>query len=284
MEFGERYRGGDQLAGALGELADRKRRAGADGAGEEVDLGDLEQLLRLLHRHRGIGFFVLVQQLDRTSHDAAGGVDLLDGEIEAPPHLLSDPGIGAAERRHHADLDRVGGANAGDRGRREQRSKRRCLECFHHVLPGFVWVVMLHREVAASQRPSPARTPRPGLWCGRSATDPPDALAIVGSTRCHSGARRRREPGIHNHRRWLWIPGSLATLGPRNDDRVLSAIPTARIIVQQRPWAANPHRSTAERAWRRAGSTAPRTGAPRPACPPAAHPPSCRRGRCPRAG
>ena len=33
----------------------------------------------------------------------------------------------------------------------------------------------------------------------------------------HSGARRRRAPGIHNHRLWLWIPGSLATLGPRND-------------------------------------------------------------------
>src|SRR3954452_14017846 len=23
----------------------------------------------------------------------------------------------------------------------------------------------------------------------------------------HSGARRRREPGIHNLRSWLWIPG-----------------------------------------------------------------------------
>ena len=139
MEVRERDRGRDQLAGALGELADRKRRAGADGAGEKVDLGDFEQLLRLLHRNRGIGFFVLVQQLDRTSHDAAGGVDLLHGEIETPPHLLADAGIGAAERRDHADLDRVGGANACYRGRREQRSKRRCLECFHHVLPGFVW-------------------------------------------------------------------------------------------------------------------------------------------------
>jgi hypothetical protein len=26
-----------------------------------------------------------------------------------------------------------------------------------------------------------------------------------------------REPGIHNHRLWLWIPGSLAPLGTRND-------------------------------------------------------------------
>ncbi len=27
-----------------------------------------------------------------------------------------------------------------------------------------------------------------------------------------------REPGIHNPRQWVWIPGSLASLGPRNDD------------------------------------------------------------------
>jgi hypothetical protein len=26
-----------------------------------------------------------------------------------------------------------------------------------------------------------------------------------------------REPGIHTHESWLWVPGSLATLGPRND-------------------------------------------------------------------
>src|SRR5262249_57036084 len=31
------------------------------------------------------------------------------------------------------------------------------------------------------------------------------------------GRAGRREPGIHNHGQWLWIPGSLATLGPRND-------------------------------------------------------------------
>src|SRR5260370_10506888 len=31
------------------------------------------------------------------------------------------------------------------------------------------------------------------------------------------GRAERREPGIHNRRPWLWIPGSLAALGPRND-------------------------------------------------------------------
>ena len=32
------------------------------------------------------------------------------------------------------------------------------------------------------------------------------------------GRAERREPGIHSHRLWLWIPGALATLAPRNDD------------------------------------------------------------------
>ncbi len=45
----------------------------------------------------------------------------------------------------------------------------------------------------------------------------PDADQVTAPTTSHSGARRRREPGIHNPRRWLWIPGSLAALGPRND-------------------------------------------------------------------
>jgi len=40
------------------------------------------------------------------------------------------------------------------------------------------------------------------------------------STGCHFGARRRREPGIHDHWPWLWIPGSLAALGPRNDCQI----------------------------------------------------------------
>src|SRR5260370_37685585 len=31
------------------------------------------------------------------------------------------------------------------------------------------------------------------------------------------GRAERREPGIHNRRPWLSIPGSLAALGPRND-------------------------------------------------------------------
>src|SRR5258708_20801951 len=34
---------------------------------------------------------------------------------------------------------------------------------------------------------------------------------------CHPGAPRRGEPGIHNPRPRLWIPGSPPGVGPRND-------------------------------------------------------------------
>jgi len=36
---------------------------------------------------------------------------------------------------------------------------------------------------------------------------PYDFLHIRHHIRRHSGARRSREPGIHNHGRWIWIPG-----------------------------------------------------------------------------
>jgi len=44
-----------------------------------------------------------------------------------------------------------------------------------------------------------APSPAEGRLCNAGA-------AIIIS--CHSGARRRREPGIHNHDLGLWIPGS----------------------------------------------------------------------------
>src|SRR3954463_10712400 len=35
------------------------------------------------------------------------------------------------------------------------------------------------------------------------------------------GCASWRRPGIHNPRSWLWIPGSLASLAPRNDGDTL---------------------------------------------------------------
>jgi hypothetical protein len=47
--------------------------------------------------------------------------------------------------------------------------------------------------------------------------------------RGHSGARRRREPGIQFRRKSLlgWIPGSLASRAPRNDQDFLGALGAA---------------------------------------------------------
>jgi hypothetical protein len=33
-----------------------------------------------------------------------------------------------------------------------------------------------------------------------------------------------RRPGIHNPQSWLWIPGSLTSLAPRNDGYVLGEL------------------------------------------------------------
>src|SRR5262245_23614608 len=49
----------------------------------------------------------------------------------------------------------------------------------------------------------------------RRATEPRGCR--VYSIAGHSGAPRSGEPGIHTPGQWLWIPGSLAALGPRND-------------------------------------------------------------------
>ena len=87
---GERHGGGDQPVVALGDLADRERRAGVHRAGEEVDLADLEELLRLLRGDGRVRFLVLVEQLELAAEHAAGGVDLLGGQIEPQLDLLAD--------------------------------------------------------------------------------------------------------------------------------------------------------------------------------------------------
>jgi len=57
---------------------------------------------------------------------------------------------------------------------------------------------------------------------GRCSRDGGCAEASTKSMCRHSRARRRREPAIHNRGPWSWIPGSLATLGPRNDGPAIS--------------------------------------------------------------
>src|SRR3954462_2870744 len=47
----------------------------------------------------------------------------------------------------------------------------------------------------------------------------------------HSGMRPLgRRPGIHNPRPWLWIPGTLVALAPRNDELGRYASLTASVL------------------------------------------------------
>jgi hypothetical protein len=131
----ERHRGGDQLAGALGDLTDCERRTGIHRAGEEVDLADLEQLVGLLHSDRWIGLLVLEAQFDRTTHDATCGIDFLGRKLEAPFHLLANAGIGTAQRGDDADLDRVLALCGAERrgGQQHRKTHRGQLRDLGHV-------------------------------------------------------------------------------------------------------------------------------------------------------
>ena len=123
IEVGERDRGGDELAGALGNLTNGQRRSGVDRPGQKVDLPYLEKLLGLLHGDGRVRLLVLVRELDCPAHDAAGSIDLLGRKIEAPAHLLADAGVCAGQRRYNADLDGVGGQGAADGSGAEQQGR-----------------------------------------------------------------------------------------------------------------------------------------------------------------
>jgi hypothetical protein len=75
-------------------------------------------------------------------------------------------------------------------------------------------------------------TARPSCCCGSSppsrpsssATSTPRSAATASAPRCKRGSNMEslsfrgpsvaREPGIHTHRRWLWIPGSTLRVAP----------------------------------------------------------------------
>jgi hypothetical protein len=58
----------------------------------------------------------------------------------------------------------------------------------------------------------------------------------------HSGTRRRRGPGIQSHTQCprLWIPGSLATLAPRNDEGARHRPYSLRRRVRRNPSRLSP--------------------------------------------
>jgi hypothetical protein len=79
------------------------------------DLVALDQLQGALDRGLGIRLVVLVDQLDWAAHDAAGGVDLGDGEVEAELGLAAEQFETAGEGLHDAEPDRLVGGDARHR-------------------------------------------------------------------------------------------------------------------------------------------------------------------------
>ena len=61
------------------------------------------------------------------------------------------------------------------------------------------------------------RTSESASYCRHSGHR--SGLPEIGS-RCHRGPSVAREPGIHNHRLRLWIPGSPPSAAPRNDEQL----------------------------------------------------------------
>ena len=104
----------------LGDLADCQRGPGVHGAGQEIDLADLEQLLCFLRSDGRIGFAVFEDQFELAAKNAAAGVDFLRRKFEAPAHALADACIGAGQWRQDANLDGL----LRLRGRRNKRRHR----------------------------------------------------------------------------------------------------------------------------------------------------------------
>src|SRR5262245_37058496 len=81
----------------------------------------------------------------------------------------------------------------GGRQSRHQRKRKDACELFHEFPP------------KAVMRAAEAPTPRlAAMWPANK------RMSLVR----HSGARRRREPGIHTHSLYLWIPGSSLSRRP----------------------------------------------------------------------
>jgi len=85
----------------------------------------------------GLGLVVLEQDLDLVAVDAAGGVGLVDGELDAPHLFRPDHGAGAGQRQNGTETDGVG---VGGRHRERDRDDTGTEQMAHggslDVLPG----------------------------------------------------------------------------------------------------------------------------------------------------
>jgi hypothetical protein len=92
---------------SLCDLRDGKARCRADLTDDRGDLVALDQSLRLGRRRLRI-HAVLGDQLDLAPHDAAAGIDFLDGERDAHHCILAERAKEASARCKVAEANRVG--------------------------------------------------------------------------------------------------------------------------------------------------------------------------------
>src|SRR5271169_4062968 len=100
----------------VGDLRDRLRDGRVHIADEKAYLVALDQLSSFLHPGADIVGRILDEQLDGTFKDAAVGVYLLDGQLDAYYFILRVRGIDASQGINHADPDRGLGARRDDGG------------------------------------------------------------------------------------------------------------------------------------------------------------------------
>jgi hypothetical protein len=87
----------------------RRHHIGRVRADEEIDLVDLDQL-RIDRRHvRGAALIVVVDELDRSAHQPAFGVDVVAPDLQCDQHLLADRGDAAGQRHAEPDLYGISG-------------------------------------------------------------------------------------------------------------------------------------------------------------------------------
>ena len=108
-------------AGFGGERRGDLDRTGIAGAEQHVGIG-VERLLHLGARDAGVGLRVGVGDDDLVAENAAGGVDLLDREVDAVLPVRADRRAAAGQFRHVGDLDVLGVTRNGEDERREAPS------------------------------------------------------------------------------------------------------------------------------------------------------------------
>ena len=118
-----------------------------------------DQLLGRRHRLGRIGLVVLDDELDLLAQHAAGGVDLVLGDLGALRHVIARSGESARQRLRYADADGIlRKGRAREQRRANEAGNYGCPECtVHQILPngyaaGETGASMISEYILASNR------------------------------------------------------------------------------------------------------------------------------------